>query len=295
MSHLRRIGGRFVPNTSSEAYQRQLTAPVHKWKKTWVTPTGLQPESSYKVCRWVRVNDKAVIEDDEFIAGPDDEEQGDEGDEDIEEGEEGANGDAEIKEGDEPEDEDKEGGLGEEGEVKKGGDEQGKGDKIGELGEDGEAKEGEKVDALEAKEQGDGDEKETDDTKMEITTPAPPPAIEETPNAQATETAEEEAEDPEPTAVADPIPSNAVEMTNTAGETEVGTGDLGLSGEGVELTEGVAASVPDQAAEESMQVDEAETVVPERDEGLVMGEMEAPEKAMEVDAPGQEQPPEVEE
>ncbi|ORX37978.1 hypothetical protein BD324DRAFT_411914 [Kockovaella imperatae] len=49
MSHFRRNQGRFSANTASEAYQRQLATPVHKWKKAWVSPTGLQPESSYKV------------------------------------------------------------------------------------------------------------------------------------------------------------------------------------------------------------------------------------------------------
>ncbi|EIW72623.1 hypothetical protein TREMEDRAFT_72822 [Tremella mesenterica DSM 1558] len=55
MSH-KRIGGRFTAASATEAYTRQLTAPVKKWRKAWVPPTGLGPESSFKIYRWVRVD-----------------------------------------------------------------------------------------------------------------------------------------------------------------------------------------------------------------------------------------------
>jgi len=32
-----------------------LIARAHKWRKTWVAPNGTQPESTYKVCRWVKI------------------------------------------------------------------------------------------------------------------------------------------------------------------------------------------------------------------------------------------------
>lgn len=58
-----------------------LTTSVHKWRRAWVAPQGLQPESSYKVSflsiplrtatrrpadlqvyKWVRVDDKVSLD-----------------------------------------------------------------------------------------------------------------------------------------------------------------------------------------------------------------------------------------
>ncbi|KLT39347.1 hypothetical protein CC85DRAFT_198398 [Cutaneotrichosporon oleaginosum] len=62
MSHgVRRIQGRFTTSASSEAYQRQLLAPVKRWRRGWVQPAGLPEGSTYKVCKWQRVD-----EDDEM-------------------------------------------------------------------------------------------------------------------------------------------------------------------------------------------------------------------------------------
>ncbi|TXT05018.1 hypothetical protein VHUM_03838 [Vanrija humicola] len=58
MSHgVRRIQGRFTTNTASEAYQRQLLAPVKRWRKGWVAPAGLPEGSTFKVCKWIKLDE----------------------------------------------------------------------------------------------------------------------------------------------------------------------------------------------------------------------------------------------
>jgi hypothetical protein len=78
----------------------------------------------------------------------------------------------------------------------------------------------------------------------------------------------------------DSIPSNAIEMVNAApGHAEEGLGDLGNSGMEVHLpSERDAGVAVDGEA---------------KDEGLVMGEMEPPAEAMEVDGEHGAGPPEV--
>lgn len=83
------------------------------------------------------------------------------------------------------------------------------------------------------------------------------------------------------------LPSNAIELSNTAPtHAEAGQGDLGSSGPGMEVR------LPELGEEISMDV-EATAVPEEKDEGLVMGEMEPPEVEMGV-VGGDEGPPELE-
>ncbi|KAK6905677.1 hypothetical protein I204_05625 [Kwoniella mangroviensis CBS 8886] len=103
MSHFRRNFGRFTSSSASEHYQRQLTAPVNKWKKQWVTPIGLAPESSYKICKWVKQKEKAkltgAIEVDDNTPvpeegeGDEDEDGGEDQDQDMEEDDQDQNED----------------------------------------------------------------------------------------------------------------------------------------------------------------------------------------------------------
>ncbi|OXG45188.1 hypothetical protein J010_06055 [Cryptococcus neoformans] len=59
MSTYYRRFGRFASASTSESHQRQLGAPVSKWKREWVAPEGLPAESSYKIFKWVRTDVKA--------------------------------------------------------------------------------------------------------------------------------------------------------------------------------------------------------------------------------------------
>lgn len=74
------------------------------------------------------------------------------------------------------------------------------------------------------------------------------------------------------------LPSNAIELSNTAPiHTEAGLGDLGVSDPVMEIR------VPEAQRDEPMDVEEvgqAGVVPEEKDEGLVMGEMEPPEMAV---------------
>ena len=86
------------------------------------------------------------------------------------------------------------------------------------------------------------------------------------------------------------IPSNAIELTNTAPiHTEAGQGDLGVSDVGMEV------HVPERQEDHRVDGEEAvpAPVLEGRDEGLVMGEMQAPEAEMAVEG-GDAGPAEVE-
>lgn len=121
-----------------------------------------------------------------------------------------------------------------------------------------------------------------------------------TPSAQTAEPA------PEPQNNHTEIPSNAIELTNTApGGTEVGHGDLGAQA-GIEIHKPESVSPVKQDAEldeDKMEVDDdaeggvgagADTGMA-ADEGLVMGEMEPPkgQEGLEL-VGGDGEPPEVE-
>ncbi|GFZ43133.1 hypothetical protein JCM24511_00852 [Saitozyma sp. JCM 24511] len=315
MAHVRRIGGRFTTNTASEAYQRQLTAPVHKWKKAWVAPSGLQPESSYKICKWVRIDE---AEDD----------LADEGDEDVEEGDE-------AEEGDEGE------GEGEgEGDVDEGGEE----------GDDAAVTTAKATPALTP---APGATVTEPATPMETDSEMPPPATiviaeptpevtpapesglepetvpatatapapaalapEATPTPTPTPGDREDAvpgeitpaedsieEGSEPVVTAIPveaapapaeelpsheIPSNAIEMSNTApGSTEVGHGDLGAEA-GVEITlptpHSPGKTAEEAAAEHATGVVELESSV-EAHGVTDTAEVEVADEPMDVDEP----------
>jgi len=105
---------------------------------------------------------------------------------------------------------------------------------------------------------------------------------------------------PAPEAAVDPIPSNAIELTNVApGHTEEGTGDLGEeAGMEVHVHESEAVSAADEdvvmGESEGQEAKKDEEKVPVNDdEGLVHGEMEPPVPALAV-TEGDHPPPEVE-
>ncbi|KAK4687411.1 hypothetical protein P7C73_g2704, partial [Tremellales sp. Uapishka_1] len=76
-----------------------LQIRVHKWRKGWIVPSGLQAESSYKICKWIRIDDvtnKASPNSetgDEFTPAPDGDDEDMEEDEGELEGEDEENGD----------------------------------------------------------------------------------------------------------------------------------------------------------------------------------------------------------
>ncbi|WWD17909.1 hypothetical protein CI109_102354 [Kwoniella shandongensis] len=290
MSHSRRSNfGRFQSNTASESFQRQLTAPVHKWKKQWVSPKGLAPESSYKICKWVKSHEKAkpagAISEvgDEETPAPD-------GDVDVDEEDEGEDGDENM---DEDEGEGEEGGEGEaEGE-----------------GEEDETKPPTETPAPEGRTEP-PTPLETPDT--EVAPPSLEPivsaiaetTVEQTPApAPATTTDEPTHEAPIPPHTE--IPSNAIEITNTTPfHTEAGKADVGSTEPGIEITTRHEEDVVPEAVAEPVKQDEkmdveeeaqppaTETPI-EKDEGLVMGEMEPPVPALAVEG-GDVPPSEVE-
>jgi len=243
------------------------------------------PLLTFQVFKWVRTNERvkfgtAAANDDDVTPGPDDENM-DEDDDEV---------------GDEEGDE----GEGEDGE-----------DNADEDGEDGDLNNG---------------EEEAPATSKPPAAPAAPAApVIPAPAATPTSLADSAIPSAETTLGAKPetagpiepaheLPSNAIELSNSApGHTEDGSGDLGEGGT-MEVTR------PEAAEKEEMEVDEpveqveagpyetsaqaeaalqetesgaGEPEVDERDPGLVMGEMEAPEKELEV-VGEEKQPPEVE-
>ncbi|WWC86209.1 uncharacterized protein L201_001082 [Kwoniella dendrophila CBS 6074] len=319
MSHFRRSNfGRFTSSNANEHYQRQLTAPVNKWKRQWISPTGLAPESSYKICKWVKQKEKAklvgAIEIDDNTPIPEGEEnEGEENDEDQE-----------------MEEDDQEQGDEEDGE---------EGDGEGE----GEGEEPEKTTTTAAQTPAPESQTQPTTEPTEIDIPAavstedntapsstniPTEAVPNTTepaatteSAQNTETTvakavesttipteelKEVANDsqvtPAETKTEPPveenheatipphnsIPSNAIEMTAVAPtSTESGLGTIATNEPTIELETRPSEDAPLLATgdEEKMEIEE-ETVtkqVEEDDKGLVHGEMDAPTKALEIE------------
>lgn len=92
------------------------------------------------------------------------------------------------------------------------------------------------------------------------------------------------------------IPSNAVEMSNTApGHTEEGQGDLGGQDVHMEVNATEVATVQEmgQAVSEDVAMGEEDPLPVQTDEGLVHGEMDPPRPEMNVEG-GDHPPPEVE-
>ncbi|WVF70888.1 hypothetical protein IAT40_005683 [Kwoniella sp. CBS 6097] len=304
MSHFRRSNfGRFQSNTATESYQRQLTTPVNKWKRQWVSPTGLAPESSYKICKWVKIKEKAKLagavseagDGDDVTPAPDGDEA-DEGDgEDMDEDEQGDEGDE--NEGDEDEED----------------------------GEEGKATEDQTpapattaaaaaASPVTAPNPPSTDSPATEgiaahpsvESTVQSSQPTAPkrdstaPAVQSTEVEKVEDPAKEEGKEESHEAPVPPhheIPSNAIEITNVGPQsTESGLATVGTTEEGVEIEMRPAEEdVHPQPAQEDeqMDVDEAPATekVVEEDEGLVMGEMELPADKAELKVDGSDHPP----
>ncbi|ODN84500.1 hypothetical protein L202_00433 [Cryptococcus amylolentus CBS 6039] len=279
---------------------------VNKWKREWVAPEGLPAESSYKVFKWVKSDVKAQFGNDAVYEVRDDtpgqdDDEGDEGEgqenEDDEDDEDGDNG----QNGEESQDPAK-------GEVQAA---QGGAETTG-------------VQAPEAPKETESEAlPETLSTAAEVAAepqaalapalapePAPVPAAD--PQSITEPTAEPTHEAPIPPH--HEIPSNAVEITNSipGDSAELGQGDLGLQGgvvaersheeDGDVEMEGVKEAAVKEAVQKSgdqMEVDQPATLIEEKgetpvekDEGLVMGEMEPP--VPEIAVEGEDKPTEVE-
>ncbi|KAL7419408.1 hypothetical protein Q5752_006246 [Cryptotrichosporon argae] len=272
--HARRVHGRFTTNTASEAYQRQLFAPVKKWRRGWVTPKGLPEGRTYKICRWVRADD--LNEDGTPLDEDDEGDDDDEGDEDEGEGE-GEDGD----EGDEGNGDDAEDGDDDVPPTATG------------------ATATATASAMEA-------------PTPAAATPAPPVVARDAPKsadtpadagaalpagAPKTQGVEVRAAPPVEEGLGD-LGAGGVEVAPVAApapaaaiETEPSTGTAASEaaapeGQGAEAASSGPAST---AAEYKMDVDALQAV--EHDPGLVMGEMAPPVEAMAVDGEDQAQPP----
>ncbi|ODO07233.1 hypothetical protein L198_00812 [Cryptococcus wingfieldii CBS 7118] len=292
---------------------------VNKWKREWVAPEGLPAESSYKVFKWVKSDVKAQFGNDAVYEVRDDtpgqdDDEGDEGEgqenEDDEDDEDGDNG----QNGEESRDPAK-------GEVQAA---QGGAETTGVQDDTSAQPEGE-GDAPEAP-------KETESEALPETLSTAAEAVAEPQAALAPAPAPEPAPVPaaDPQSITEPtaeptheapipphheIPSNAVEITNSipGDSAQLGQGDLGLQGgvvaersheeDGDVEMEGVKeAAVEEEAVQESgdqMEVDQPATLVEEKgetpvekDEGLVMGEIEPP--VPEIAVEGEDKPTEVE-
>ncbi|KAK8865905.1 hypothetical protein IAR55_001053 [Kwoniella newhampshirensis] len=290
MSHSRRSNfGRFTSTTASESFQRQLTAPVHKWKKQWVSPKGLAPESSYKICKWVKSQEKAKLVGATSEVG-DEETPAPDGDVDVDEEDEGEDGD-EIMEDDE-------------GEGEEGADVEGEGEAEGE-GEEDETKPPTETLAPEGPTEP-PTPLETPDHELATPMLAPSSAVAEggieaepvSAIASAPATAADELTHEATIPPHTDIPSNAMEVTNTSPfHTELGKANLGASEPGVEITtrhaEDAVPETTDETKEDERMDVEGEDTPLEKDEGLVMGEMEPPAPELAVEG-GDVPPSEVE-
>ncbi|WVQ70963.1 hypothetical protein IAR50_000488 [Cryptococcus sp. DSM 104548] len=293
-----RRGGRFATANGGENQQRQLSLPVNKWKREWVAPEGLPAESSYKVFKWVKTDVKAQFGNETAYEVRDDTpvQEDDEGDE----GEGQENDDDE--DGGHDDDEDGEHGNVEESQGQTEGQAfQGEAAAAAQPGDEGEALKDTEPTAL----PGTLSTAETTDPQTAL---APSPAS----APQSSSTAEPTHEAPIPPH--HEIPSNAVEITNSipGDSAELGQGDLGLQGgvvaerrheeDGDVEMEGVkevgTEAEKEKESGDSMEVDEPSTLAEkeetplEKDEGLVMGEMEPP--VPEITVEGEDKPTEVE-
>ncbi|WRT64108.1 uncharacterized protein IL334_001037 [Kwoniella shivajii] len=283
MSFRRSNFGRFTSSTANESYQRQLTAPVNKWRKQWVSPTGLAPESSYKICKWVKQKEKAKLagaaEGDDNTPAPEGEEnEGDENDE------------GEDQEMDEDNQGDEEGEAeGEEGEG------EGDGEAVptatgvaaqtpvpGMISTETDIPTATSTSVPQPSEPIVGESgpepvtakvTETSPTAEQISSePRATEEIERAPGSQPQESHEA------PIPPHNPIPSNAIEITSVAPtSTETGLGTIGMSDTSVQLETRHA----EDTADEKMDVEEP-VQMEEKDKGLVHGEMEAPTEALEM-------------
>ncbi|WVW82260.1 hypothetical protein I302_104266 [Kwoniella bestiolae CBS 10118] len=285
MSHFRRNYGRFTSSSANEHYQRQLTAPVNKWKKQWVTPIGLAPESSYKICKWVKQKEKAkltgAIEVDDNTPVPDegDEEEGDD---------QGEGEDQEMEEDDQEQE-----GDDDEGEPEGEEEEEAKGtttvaptpapapisDPATSQANAGDIPKAEGI-------------VEATISKEEVITETEKPSTEAEPTPIAAEEKEGNHESTIPTH--NPIPSNAIELHPIApSSTETGLGEIATTEPVLELETRPAedAAIPEEKMDVEETTEEGGAAV-EEDKGLVHGEMDAPTQALEVE--GAEVPREVE-
>ncbi|WVR05852.1 hypothetical protein IAU60_002878 [Kwoniella sp. DSM 27419] len=323
MSHRRSNFGRFQSGAANESFQRQLTAPVNRWKRQWVAPTGLAPESSYKICKWVKINEKAKlagaiseIGDDATPAPDGDNDEGDEGDDNDNDNE------------DEGMEEDQEEGDGDEGEGEGEGEEEGEGEGEGEGEAEGEAEaEGEgnaektagetKTDASAVPAEGAVAAAAAVDTADPLETTAEPTVGASVKASAETDGTQDEASHEAVIPPHQAIPSNAMDITNVAPQaTETGLGEVTNAEGGIEIhtrpAEEAVQAVTEEApvADEAMDVDaaavakeepvqseataapaQAEETPLEKDEGLVMGEMEPPAEVAELAVEGGDQPP----
>ncbi|WWC99655.1 hypothetical protein V866_006559 [Kwoniella sp. B9012] len=300
MSHFRRNFGRFTSSSASEHYQRQLTAPVNKWKKQWVTPVGLAPESSYKICKWVKQKEKAkltgAIEVDDNTPVP---EEG-EGDEDEDGGE-----DQEMEEDDQDQDQDQNEDEGDEGE--------GEGEGENDDEEDGKATttsaqtpapavtvntadtttqsqpQPEPISTT-AKEGEESSTKPPDAALNEQEKEVVPTSTTIEKEKESTPASEKEKEENHESIIPahQTIPSNAIEIHPVGpSATESGLGESSTE----PLVE--METRPAEDTTENMDIEEEpKEKVEEEDKGLVHGEMDAPTKALEVE--NTEVPKEVE-
>ena len=281
---------------------------AHKWRKAWVAPHGTQPESTYKVCRWVKIAKDDKVRLSPFLQSREPDMKLMEKDVEDEAAEDGD----EEEEGDEEEGED-----------------EGEGEGEGE-GEDAEGEEG-KTPAVEA------------DVAMGTDTPAnpePSSSIGPTPTALASELTPPSSDAPAPVpvpaaipvgetstapveetssatslapALSEPttieaahtaIPSNAIEMTNTApNHVDDGNPISSTQEVGIEITK-PPSPIPQQEVEaaptvigslgqneDKMEVDEPDVEkgeAVEEDVGLVMGEMTPPVGEKELEVPVQD-------
>ncbi|WWC66356.1 uncharacterized protein I206_100257 [Kwoniella pini CBS 10737] len=300
MSHFRRANyGRFTSASANEHYQRQLVAPVNKWKKQWVSPSGLAPESSYKICKWVKQKEKAklagAIEVDDNTPAID---------EDENENEEGEGEDQDMDEDEQDQGEDEEGD--------------------GEIDVEAEAEEDAKpsttnvsIPIVESTSVP-STEGASISASQVVPSVANPAAVESVPNqSEATgegladsitaaeplnsdlpqpvppqeDQAEEVKEDHEASIPKHAtIPSNAIEISNVApSSTEVGLGTIATS----EPTFEIESRAAEDVSEEKMEIEKpTPKEVEDDDKGLIHGEMDAPVQALEVE--GGDVPKEVE-
>ncbi|OCF42493.1 hypothetical protein I317_03738 [Kwoniella heveanensis CBS 569] len=339
MSHFRRSNfGRFQSNTATESYQRQLTTPVNKWKRQWVSPTGLAPESSYKICKWVKIKEKAKLagavsdagDGDDVTPAPD----GDEADE--------GEGDGEDMDEDDQSDE---------GDENEGDDDDGDGD-------EGKATEDQTPAPAPATAVAPATSAHPPDVPPFSSTPAAglktgssetPAVASEDPSTSVVTTegetsalpttaidagqtggvVPEEESHEAPVPPHHEIPSNAIEVSNVAPQsTESGLATVGTKEEGVEMemrpaeedvhhqpvqedekmdvddasamqeqtvppapVPEAAAGVPNTGVQEAI-VESGQVGTPlEKDDGLIMGEMELPSDKAELKVDGEDHPP----
>ena len=231
---------------------------AHKWRKAWVPPTGAQPESSYKICRYVKVAKE------------------------VKEGEDETNGDDEDEEEGEGEGE----GEGEEEEEEEGEDE-----------EEGDGKVTAAATPAVGTPAGAGDEVALGESVAPTSTPAVPTSSDPAPAPETTPPVTIPTSDPPATVEHTAIPSNAIELTNTTPD-HVADGSSATVQGGIEITQPhpEPTSAPVQAPtivgslgqnEEKMEIDEPvieKGEIVEEDAGLVMGEMTPPvgQKELEI-------------